>query len=176
MILNVPSLSIGRVYLLWRLFCRALILPHPMANLSQHSYLPGRWHWRKVSPKCVLRVLLREYKMHLLGLIRINSKKNLISPVNKNHYVDEVILESKTQKENFLQAGSGSLCVVKIILGEKMLGLEPPEEPDKALPCHMHKREILCPNRKWKEIYQRVCYHRRVPKVWQGFFQGGRGE
>lgn len=86
--------------------------------------------------------------MHLLGLIRINSKKNLISPVNKNHYVDEVILESKTQKENFLQAGSGSLCVVKIILGEKMLGLEPPEEPDKALPCHMHKREILCPNRK----------------------------
>ena len=63
---------------------RALIPPSPMANLSQHSYLPGRWHQGKVPPECVL--------LYSQGCVKCSSwvyleltQKNLISPANKKH-------------------------------------------------------------------------------------------
>lgn len=140
-----------------------------MANLSQHSYLPGRWHWRKVSPECVLWVLPREYKMHLLGLIRISSGEKSHFPCQQETLSGPSDIRMlNSEGENSLQAGS--LCIDKIILWEKMLGLEPPGELDKTLPCHIHKQEILWPNQKrWRDLWKR-WYHRKVPKVWQKVF------
>lgn len=46
-----------------------------------------------------------------------------------------------------------------------MLGLEPLGELDMAPPCHIYK-QIIRPNWKQREIYERVWCHGRLPKIW----------